>query len=38
MSIFKKSEHPLPKMAPLGRCEFEISGESFKAENLIKMF
>jgi hypothetical protein len=38
MSIFKKSEHPLPKMAPLGRCEFEISGESFKTENLSKLF
>jgi hypothetical protein len=38
MSIFKKSEKTFPKLEPYGRCQFEISGESFKTDNLRKLF
>ena len=38
MGIFHRSDKTFPKMEPYGRCEFEISGESFKTDNLRKLF
>jgi hypothetical protein len=38
MGIFNRAAKTLPKMEPYGRCEFEISGESFKTDNLRKLF
>lgn len=35
MAIIKNSG---PQMNPSGRCDFEISGESFKTKNLQKLF
>jgi hypothetical protein len=38
MGIFSSSEKTFPTLEPYGRCQFEISGESFKTDNLRKLF
>jgi hypothetical protein len=36
--FFNKDESPLKELEPYGRCDFEISGESYKTGNLKKLF